>query len=266
MKISLIITTYNRPEALAVVLNSVKKQRLLPNEVLIADDGSTAATSALLVEAAQDFPCPIAHIWQEDLGFRLAEIRNKALAKASGEYIVLIDGDMVLDKNFIYDHSLFAQKGSFIQGSRCLLDELLTARLLSGELEMPNFFSQGLAKPFSSLRILPLAKLITLFKNQNLRRTKFCNVGFWLEDAQKINGFDNRFVGWGREDSDFVARLYHSGIYRRNLKFAAIAYHLWHAEHSRKALKNNEELLNFTLRNRLVLTPNGMGEITPQIY
>lgn len=59
---------------------------------------------------AKDFPCPILHAWQEDKGFRLAESRNNALRMAHGDYIVFIDGDIIMERHFIADHERLAEK------------------------------------------------------------------------------------------------------------------------------------------------------------
>lgn len=95
------------------MLDSVKNLALLPSEVLIADDGSTEDTKELIESYAKDFPCPLRHIWQMDKGFRLSEIRNRAINAANGEYIIIIDGDMILDSHFIKEHLHFAKKVYF---------------------------------------------------------------------------------------------------------------------------------------------------------
>lgn len=119
---SLIITTYNSKDYLRSVLQSVKNLDYLPKEVLIADDGSTEETALLIKEFQKTFPCPLLHIWQEDEGFRLNTIRNKAINAARGEYIILIDGDMVLEPHFIKDHLDFAKHKVVLQGSKMILD------------------------------------------------------------------------------------------------------------------------------------------------
>ena len=130
---SLIITTYNSKDSLRCVLESVKNLDYLPSEVLIADDGSREDTAQLIQSYQATFPCPLLHIWQEDAGFRLNTIRNKAINAARGEYIILIDGDMVLEPNFILDHLKFAKKKQLLQGSRVVLDESQTAFMIQGD-------------------------------------------------------------------------------------------------------------------------------------
>lgn len=125
---SLIISTYNRSDALELCVKSVLRQSLLPDEIIIADDGSKEETGELIHQLATTSVVPIIHVWHEDLGFRLATIRNKAIVKATKEYIIQIDGDIVLHKDFVKDHVRFAQKGSFVTGSRVLIREALTKR------------------------------------------------------------------------------------------------------------------------------------------
>ncbi|MDE6305135.1 MAG: glycosyltransferase, partial [Muribaculaceae bacterium] len=101
MKVSLIISTYNRPDALSVTLESVRNQSRLPDEVIIGDDGSGADTARVINRFKDGFPVPIIHVWQEDKGFRLAMIRNRSVAAASGDYIIQTDGDVLLHPHFI---------------------------------------------------------------------------------------------------------------------------------------------------------------------
>ena len=129
MQISLIITTYNRPDALFNVLKSVESQNKLPDEVIIADDGSAETTRTLIEGFKSKSKLKIMHSFQKDIGFRAARSRNRAISKANGEYIVMIDGDMVLHKDFIYDHFRNAQIGYFVQGTRVLLTNKRTKKM-----------------------------------------------------------------------------------------------------------------------------------------
>ena len=85
-------------------------------------------------------------------------------------------------------------------------------------------------------------------------------MGFWLSDASRVNGFNERFVGWGREDSEFVARLGNAGVRRRKLKFGGIMYHLWHAERPRDAVATNDRLLADVRAAGAVWAEDGMDK------
>lgn len=131
LTVSLVIATYNWPQALECSLKSVLRQSRLPDEVIIADDGSTPQTAALIETYRALFPVPLLHIWQPDEGFQLARIRNKAIAAAQSDYIVQIDGDLVLHRNFISDHCAFSEPGFFATGGRVLLGKSFSEKVLA---------------------------------------------------------------------------------------------------------------------------------------
>lgn len=261
---SLIITTYNQKERLALVLDSVKNLSYLPDEILIADDGSKEDTKELIKSYQKDFPVPLKHIWHEDKGFRLSEIRNLAIKNAKGEYIIIIDGDMILEKNFIKDHLCFAKEKTFLQGSRVLLDEKSTKDILSKKDYKQAFFLSSMK------RLKFLAKL--LYKNSKIDEKIFdkkklikgirgCNMSFFKKDCEAINGFNEDFVGWGREDSEFVARfLFNKGYFRR-LKFYALAYHIYHNENSRAMFDINHKIYLECVKNKNTFCKNGLEKI-----
>ncbi|MDG2962095.1 glycosyltransferase family 2 protein [Exercitatus varius] len=265
---SLIITTYNRPDALQLVLNSVLVQRVLPDEVIVADDGSSAETQTVIARFAKTSPVPVKHAWQPDEGFRLAESRNRALATAGCDYIVIIDGDMVMHPEFIADHKAAAKKGLYVQGGRIVLPEEKTQELLTAldQYRPLKWYEKGLEKRFekrfSAVHCPLLAKaLLQKEKKHYYKNIRGCNMGFFREDALAINGFNNDFVGWGREDSEFVARFFNNGGKIASLKFAAIAYHLWHHEAPRAALPENDRLLENAMKNGLIRAENGIAQL-----
>lgn len=258
---SLIIATYNWPEALETVMKSAVSQSVLPDEILIADDGSSQQTADLIRKFQSENRVPVHHIWHEDKGFRLAEIRNKAIAKAQHDYIIQIDGDVILHRNFVKDHKNLAKKNCFITGSRVLLSAEFTKEILAKNQAEISPFSKGIknaqnaiyfpifnkfAKPENS----PLEKMTT--------RIRGCNMSFWRQDLQDINGYDESFVGWGREDSDLVIRLIKKGCYRRKVKFAAVQYHLYHKESSKENLEKNHQILEEALKRKGFWTENGI--------
>lgn len=211
---SLIITTYNRPDALQAVLQSVLHQKILPNEVIIADDGSSEETKNVIEQFQSSFPIPLKHSWQPDNGFRPAESRNRALALSTCEYIVFIDGDMVLHPLFISDHKKASKKGVFVQGGRIILTQKKTAELLKNptQYRVLKWYESGLEKRFekrfSVLHIPILTKCILKKETISYRGVRSCNIAFFRDEALAINGFNNDFVGWGREDSEFVVRFF----------------------------------------------------------
>jgi glycosyltransferase involved in cell wall biosynthesis len=257
MSLSLIITTYNKPDALFLVMQSISCQSILPSEVIIADDGSDKKTQKLINNFIKDFDFPVIHSWQDDIGFRAARSRNSAISCASGEYIVLIDGDMILHYDFIKDHINSIESSFFVQGSRVLLSESVTKQLLERQKINFSFFSSGLKNRKNSLHSKILAKIFSNKRN-HLHGIKSCNMGFYRKDCLNVNGFNNDFEGWGREDSEFAVRLMNNNIKRKNLRFNAIQFHLWHNENSRQLLKKNEILLQNSITKRLTWCENGI--------
>ncbi|MBT7623496.1 MAG: glycosyltransferase family 2 protein [Flavobacteriaceae bacterium] len=260
MKVSLIITTYNRPDALLIVLKSIEAQILKPFEVIIADDGSSNRTFEVLEIYKKKSNLTILHSWQEDFGFRAAKSRNKAISLSSGEYIVLIDGDMILHPKFISDHIYFAKFGFFTQGSRVLLTHDKTKMVLNKNNTQLSFISNGIKKRRNAIHSDLLAKLF-LVNNISLRGIKSCNMGFFRKDCDAVNGFNNDFEGWGREDSEFAVRLINSGIIRQNLRFNAIQFHLWHMESERIFLQENNLLLQDAIDSNRKWCKNGINSL-----
>jgi len=248
MNCSLIICTYNWPEALSLVLTSVAAQSILPNEIIVADDGSSKSTAKAIEELSNKISIPIIHSWQEDDGCRIPHSRNRAIAKSNYEYIVIIDGDTVLHKDFIKDHKRFAQEGIYIQGSRVLLQSEFTSSLLKNNLfKKPSFNLEHAKNKINMLRLPLLTRLMSYFKNRNINRIRGCNFSLFKEDIIKVNGFNEEFTTWGREDSEFVQRLINSGVRKQHLKFSGIQYHLYHKERINNNINNN--ILQATIKN-----------------
>ena len=258
MLTSLIITTFNWKEALELSVRSVFKQTRLPSEIIIADDGSDSDTRHLIESLQKDSPLPIVHSWQPDMGFRLARSRNKALSIAKGDYIILIDGDIVTERNFIADHIEASREGYFIQGSRVLLNADSTKQALDKKELTLCLTDPGVENRKNCIRSSLLSKLFS-FSSKRLTGIKTCNFAFWRKHAETVNGFNEDFLGWGREDSEFSARMLNYGLKRKNLKFKAVAYHLYHKINSRKHIEMNDKILEDTLKNHLVWCQNGLN-------
>jgi glycosyltransferase involved in cell wall biosynthesis len=260
MKLTLIVTTYNWPESLLLVIESIKHQTILPDEVIIADDGSTIETKDLITNFNKDFDLNIIHSWQKDIGFRAARSRNNAIFKSSGDYIILIDGDTILHTNFVQDHIASSEPGYFVQGSRALLSEKQTKKALAKKIVNFSFFSSELKNRKNSIHSKLLCSIFSNKKN-HLHGIKSCNMAFYRKDCININGFNNEFEGWGREDSEFVVRLINSGVKRKNVRFNAIQFHLWHNENSRISLEKNDAILDDSINNCIKWCENGINSI-----
>jgi glycosyltransferase involved in cell wall biosynthesis len=259
---SLIVTTYDWPGALDLVLESALRQTVAPGEVLVADDGSDERTAVVVRDFMDRFRArgvAVHHVWHPDRGFRAAEIRNRALAAARGDYILLVDGDCILHPAFMRSHLAFARPGAFVQGTRVLLSEPRSASALSSRQTTFHPLQTGISNRVNALSASWLSRVVPSSRDP-LNGVRSCNMGFWRSDAVRVNGFDERFVGWGREDSDFVARMTFAGVRRRKLKFGGIVYHLWHPERPRDALKVNDELLERARRSGASRAVEGMDK------
>lgn len=262
MTTSVIVTTYDWPEALFLTLKSLFSQTTLPDEVIVADDGSGESTRNLIASLKSEAPFVLIHSWQEDKGFRLAMSRNRAIAKAKGDYIIVIDGDMILHKKFVEDHISNARHSFYLQGGRVLLGKKITTKLFSGTIspESLSFFSPDIHNRKNAV-YSPLLSKLFLYTKRSLKAIKGCNFSLYKEDILKVNGFDNDFIGWGREDSEFVARLFNAGIEGKNLKFSAVAYHIYHLENERQSLPENERRLQKSIAGKTVQCSNGIKEL-----
>ena len=261
MKVSVIVTTYNWPQALRLVLQGLARQTRLPEEVIVADDGSGPQTRLLLEEIAGDFPVPLRHHWQEDLGFRAARSRNRAIAAAGGDYVVMLDGDMVVHRNFVADHVHYARIGSFVQGSRVLTTPVLSQRMLRDRTIDLGVFTPQLQRRRNAVRCLPLASLnLVRAGRKPPRGIKTCNQAWFRDDLLQVNGFDERMQGWGREDSELAWRAWHSGIAPRHLRFAALAWHLHHPERHQDGDSANDRYLRETRAAKISRAERGIDQ------
>jgi len=259
MRLALVITTYERPDALAAVLASVERQRVAPAEVVIADDGSGAATQEVAAAFIGRSKVPARIVSQPHDGFRLTRLRNLAIAATALDYLVFVDGDMLLHPEFIADHARMARRGHYTQGVRVHTDAALTRRLIAEPAQLPGFWSPGLGglRRVYLLHSPALASAMRLPANGFIA-IKGCNQGFWREDLARVNGFNEAIEGWGPEDKELAARLENAGVRRQTLLFGGIACHLHHPPASRAALPRNLALLEETRRQRRVRCDLGL--------
>ncbi|WP_244664261.1 MULTISPECIES: glycosyltransferase family 2 protein [Xanthomonas] len=249
---ALIVLTYNWPQALRLVLESVKRQSRLPDEVIVVDDGSGAETSALMNALIPDFPVPLRHVWQEDRGFRAARCRNLGIAATSAQYVVLIDGDMLLHRDFVADHLALARPGRFLQGGRIKLNQRATIEVLAGR-RPPSYTPWAPAdfRAFDATPRLYAFRQLWLARWKSARpggRVMSCNMSFWRQDLVRVNGFDEAMQGYGAEDRELAVRLANAGVAKHPLKWAALACHLEHRSRAQTdvddaSLPNNRRLM-----------------------
>ena len=260
--VALLISTYNWPEALELILQSILNQTKLPNEILIADDGSNQATKELIEVYRKKINIPIHHTWQEDMGFRKARVLNMAVKLCKADYIIEIDGDILLHPKFIEDHIKNAKPGIFVQGARASIGHNKTIEILGGKFHFANIniLTNGIKSRFNAIR-LPIFSFLLRETKSSYKNIKACNLAYWRNDYIAVNGYDNQFHGWGWEDNEFAARLIHAGVKKKRLKLAAIVYHLYHTHNANWEEKNNEKRYEATIENKITACLDGFNQI-----
>lgn len=237
IKVSILVSTYNWPEALEFSIKSMFTQTILPDEIVIADDGSSHETTDLIERLRNETSIPIKHIWHEDRGFRKTIILNKAIAQISGEYILQVDGDVVLSPHFVSDHLELAEKNYFVCGSRVKLSPKVTKRLMDSKKFKLSIWNMPITFVFNSFRSKFLRHFMAERYAKKIDHLRGCNMAFWKDDLIKVNGFNEDLMQWGHEDGEIAFRLHFAGVKKKALKMGGNVYHLYHGE----ASKNNEQ-------------------------
>lgn len=248
--ISIILTTYEWPQALSRVLECLDRLDDRDFEIVVADDGSGPATAEAIRRFGERSRVPVLHSWQPNRGFRAAESRNKAVAKSRGDYLIFLDGDCLARPDFLAAHRALAEEGWFVAGNRALLSPAFTGRLLDAPDAVADWSQRGVGGWIGARlrgdvnRLAPMIHLPAGWQRKNKPRewrgAKTANLAVWRRDFLAIDGFDESFVGWGHEDADLAVRLIRSGVLRKEGRFAASVLHLWHAPAPRQGLSANE--------------------------
>ncbi len=268
MNITVIVTTYNRPDALALALEGYLSQKDKDYELIIADDGSTIETEKTIAYYQKKNVIKIRHVWQADKGFRAAAIRNRAIAETSADYIIFSDGDCVPLPDFVGQHKALAENNWFVAGSRILLSAKFTLNILQRQIPVYNWrMSQWIVArikndinrlhPFFSLQ---MGGQLRKIMPSGWKGVMTCNMAAWRTDLIKINGFDESYSGWGLEDSDIVIRLIRSNIHRKSARFLLPVLHLWHQENDRTQLLENRLRLNDLINSDRVYASCGVNQ------
>lgn len=259
MKICIIVTTYNRPDALEKVLEGLGCQTRSPDEVIVADDGSGDETALCIQKQKEKYTFPLMHVWHEDRGFRVARIRNLAIHRTTADYLVFLDGDCMPDRHFVSDHLRSAKKGAFFQGKRVLTSmdfaDTITCRTVNSPWSRAGLL---FGKKVSNRHHLLRFPVFPYFSSKKQTGIRGCNMGVFRRDMISVNGFNQDYEGWGREDSDLAVRLFRFGLVKRTHPFLAVVYHLWHPEEARGRLSHNDQLLENTIKDTNYVCQNGL--------
>ncbi|MBP6038896.1 MAG: glycosyltransferase family 2 protein [Flavobacterium sp.] len=259
MKTALLISTYNWPEALELILNSILIQTVTPDVVLIADDGSDERTTELIHKFQAMNNLTINHYWQEDKGFRKSKILNKSIAQSTADYIIQVDGDCILHKNFIKDHINNAETGIYLYGSRVNILPQHVDTVIKNKKIFFSLFSKEIKNKTRTLNIPFLSRLYLPHFGIS-KKFRGCNVSFWRKDFIAINGYNEAFEGWGREDSDLAIRLGNNGVKGRRLRYCGVVFHIYHHEKSKDNLGINNLIQENTIKNKITGCDKGIQQ------
>ncbi len=232
--ISVIVSAYERPRHLWFALLALGRQSVHFDELIVADDGSGQDVQAVIEKFAPQSPVRIVHVRQEHADYRLARSRNNAVRAASGEHLVFIDQDCLPWAHFLSAHVSFRRPGVFRVGSCVFLDKARTAQLREEDIISGRFEALLDKTELEKLRKLQRKDNFYAFVRKHLLPIKFKpklrggNFSIHKADLLKVNGFDEKYVGWGQEDDDLGRRLYLAGMTSQSVVASAITFHLHH--------------------------------------
>jgi glycosyltransferase involved in cell wall biosynthesis len=271
-KVSLILATYEMPEHLELVFRSLERQTETDFEIQLCDDGSGEATRKVIESYVNRGTLTIHHFWQENKGFRKCRILNEAIRHSTGELLVFLDADCVPHRYFIQDHWDSRETGRYCAGRRVELGETISKSLSIRDVE--SGFFDGLSFPLfwdgikggtqNTNRVIRLKNslLRKWFGFEKIDDLKGCNFSVFRTDLFKINGFDEDYEGYGREDTDVELRLQNLGLTIKSLKGLALQYHVWHPR--REFTPKNDDRLERVISEKKVKCLNGLEKIAEE--
>lgn len=275
MKISVILSTFNAPRWLEKSLLGYAQQHYGDFELVIADDGSSAETAALITRLRRETGLRLRHVWQRDNGFRKCRILNKAVLQAEGDYLLFSDGDCIPRNDFVAVHAARAESGHWLAGSYYKLpmstSEAITAQdIVSGDcFNLEWLRAHGLPSSHKTLKITAGPGLARWLNRLTPARCDFkgSNGSAWKADVLRVNGFDER-MAYGSEDSEFGTRLLNAAICARSVRYDAVCLHLDHARAyvDQAAYARNRALRRHNRRMGIARTDFGIAELQRDGY
>lgn len=263
--IGVIISTYNNPRWLEKTLWSYCAQTIVPDEIIVADDGSDDETRRLI--DSFKMMLPLRHVWHEDDGFRKTKILNEAIKAATADYLIFTDQDCVARQDFVAVHKHYARKGYILSGGYFKLPMDISERLTYDDIRNGRAFrlrwlrGQGLKRTFKCTKLVQ-SKAFGVFMNF-ITPTKATwngmNSSGWREDILAVGGFDER-MQYGGEDREMGERMFNNGIKSKQIRYRAIVLHLDHSRPyvNKEAWERNMAIRRETKRNRTIVTPYGI--------
>ncbi len=265
-----IIATYNNPRSLALCLDSIRQQDVLPQSICFADDGSGAETKAII----DGFSMPgvvVRHVWHEDIGFRKCEILNKAIASSQAEYLIFLDGDVMIHPGFLRRHLETARRGRFMTGSLIRLDKAATEAVTPEMVRNGTVFDRAWLRANRAIdgistwlktKPFPLPVMAVLDRLSPVR-VSLCgaNASAFRDEVLAVGGFDER-MKYGGLDKEFGVRLGNNGTRGAHLRYSAPLVHLDHARgySDPEGRMRNRELIEAARRDGVRVTQFGIAE------
>lgn len=263
---TLIMTTYEMPRHLALVCAGLEIQSSDDFEVIICDDGSGEETAKVVSEFKRSVPFPVKHLWQKNTGFRKCRILNQALRAACGDTMIFLDGDCIPHRHYIRDHLEAQEEGRFLAGRRVELGPVLSEKLTpeqirTGFFDYPNWalIESVLQKDSKNLQRsirIPSAWLRAKLGMSRIDDLKGCNYSVSRKALEAINGFDESYEGYGREDTDVEIRLQNLGLSIKSMKGMALQFHVWHPR--REFTPANDDRLEALKRSKKIRCEQGI--------
>jgi len=262
---AVLVSTYNRPRALDLVLQGLKNQSCAPSQVIVADDGSTEETRRV-IEQWRSQGLPLEHCWQEDRGYRKTRVMNEALTKVRAELCIFLDGDCIPFSNFVENHWRMAEPGRISAGPRILASQKFTQQLeLEADIELPSGWSSWISRRLkgdvnriNQMLYIPDGSWRNM-QPRNWKLVRGCNFSAPLKDVLAVDGFEESLKGWGPDDSDLAVRLINYGSRVKNLRFAAPVLHLWHKPEDRSGITRNHGYLKSAIEEKRVRAIAGIS-------
>lgn len=275
MKVSIIITLYKDLVSLKLVLDALKRQTYKDFEVIIAEDDDASET----VEFLKQFnDLDIVHLSQPDTGRNKVVIQNKAIAKASGEYLFFIDGDIVPFKHFVEYSLKIAKPGRVLSGRRVNVPKDLTQKIKQEEIKIEDLEDHYLSflwryrndkevRAEQGIELDPDGFIYRYIVSKRKRNTEIlgCNFSCFKSDIIDINGFDEGYGDSiiGQEDTDLTWRFKGKGYELYSSKNVACCFHLWHKVNlNRNSIQDKIDLqvMEEKKEKRIFVCKNGLDK------
>ena len=226
-RVSVVLSTFDQPNALGFALTGYRRQTFRDFEVVVADDGSDEVTRAVVEEFRRAGDFPVKHVWQENRGFRKARIVNRGVLASEGRILVLTDGDCIPHSRFLEVHAGHCGENAFCTGGHVMLPADYCRDLDREKVRSGDYETRMTSADRWHFRITHWKNLVGIWMG-NLRKPKVYgrNISVDREAFGAVNGYDNGFDGFGKEDSDLRNRLRRSGVRPVSLWGRAWVYHV----------------------------------------